>query len=219
MVDGAVHEPFEELTVDIPEEHMGAVTQLLAARKGHMSAMANHGTGWIRIEFKVPSRGLIGFRTEFMTQTRGTGIANAISAGYGPWAGSIVHRHNGSLVADRSGVVTPFALINLADRGTFFVRPTEDVYEGMVVGENNRSEDMDVNITREKKLTNMRSATGDELERLTPPKEMSLEESLEFARDDECVEVTPSAIRIRKVTLDSTQRSREAARLKRQSDS
>ena len=218
-VDGSVHEPFEELTVDIPEEHLGAVTQLLASRKGQMQAMTNHGTGWVRIEFRVPSRGLIGFRTEFMTQTRGTGIANAISAGYGPWAGSIVHRHNGSLVSDRTGVVTPFALITLADRGTFFVRPTEEVYEGMVIGENNRGEDMDVNITREKKLTNMRSATGDELERLTPAKEMSLEESLEFARDDECVEVTSAAIRIRKVTLDSTQRSREASRLKRQSES
>ena len=216
LVDGKVHEPFESLTIDIPEEHMGAVTQLLAGRKGRMEGMTNHGTGWIRIEFKVPARGLIGFRTEFMTVTRGTGIANGMSAGYEPWAGSIVTRHNGSLVSDRTGVATPFALITLADRGTFFVRPTEEVYEGMVIGENNRGEDMDVNITKEKKLTNMRSATGDELERLTPAKDMSLEESLEFARDDECVEVTPQAIRIRKVTLDATLRGREASRMKRQ---
>ncbi|WP_293694354.1 translational GTPase TypA [uncultured Agrococcus sp.] len=214
-IDGTLHEPFESLTIDAPEEYLGAITQLLAARKGRTVGMSNHGTGWVRMEFSVPSRGLIGFRTEFLTVTRGTGIANAISGGYQPWSGEIVQRHNGSLVADRSGVATPFALISLADRGAFFVRPTEEVYEGMVVGENNRGEDMDVNITKEKKLTNMRSATGDELERLTPARDMSLEECLEFARDDECVEVTPAAVRIRKVTLDATQRARETSRMKR----
>ncbi|HIY66199.1 MAG TPA: translational GTPase TypA, partial [Candidatus Agrococcus pullicola] len=216
-IDGTLHEPFESLTIDAPEEYLGAITQLLAARKGRTIGMSNHGTGWVRMEFSVPSRGLIGFRTEFLTVTRGTGIANAISAGYQPWSGEIVQRHNGSLVADRAGVATPFALISLADRGSFFVRPTEEVYEGMVVGENNRGEDMDVNITKEKKLTNMRSATGDELERLTPARDMSLEECLEFARDDECVEVTPAAVRIRKVTLDATQRARETSRMKRRS--
>ncbi|HET6826033.1 MAG TPA: translational GTPase TypA [Amnibacterium sp.] len=216
QVDGHLHEPFEHLTVDAPEEYLGAVTQLLAARKGVMQGMTNHGTGWVRMEFRVPSRGLIGFRTEFLTVTRGTGIANAISDGYDRWAGPITTRVNGSMVADRAGVVTPFALQNLQQRGTFFVRPTEEVYEGMVVGENSRQDDMDVNVTKEKQLNNIRSSTADELERLTPSRELSLEESLEFARDDECVEVTPSAVRIRKVELDQTARGRAASRLKRQ---
>ncbi|WP_353987579.1 translational GTPase TypA [Ruicaihuangia caeni] len=215
-VDGRVHEPFEHLTIDAPEEHLGAITQLLAARKGRMEGMANHGTGWVRMEFIVPSRGLIGFRSEFMTITRGTGIANAISHGYGPWAGTITTRNNGSIVADRAGVATPFAMMALQERMTFFVNPTEEVYEGMVVGENSRGEDMDVNITKEKKLTNMRSSTADELEKLTPPRQLSLEECLEFAREDECVEVTPEKIRIRKVELDATARARATSRAKRQ---
>ena len=215
-VDGKTYEPFEHLTIDAPEEYLGAITQLLAARKGRMETMTNHGTGWVRMEFVVPSRGLIGFRTEFLTTTRGTGIANAISQGYGDWAGQIVARASGSIVADRAGVATPFAMMALQERMSFFVQPTEEVYEGMVVGENTRADDMDVNITKEKKLTNMRSSTADELEKLTPPRQLSLEESLEFARDDECVEVTPEKIRIRKVILDQTVRARETARQKRQ---
>jgi GTP-binding protein len=214
--DGKVEEPFEHLTIDAPEEYLGAITQLLAARKGRMDNMTNHGTGWVRMEFIVPSRGLIGFRTEFLTTTRGTGIANAISHGYEPWAGQIVTRQNGSIVADRSGVVTPFAIIALQERMSFFVQPTQEVYEGMVIGENSRADDMDVNITKEKKLTNMRSSTSDSFESMTPPRQLSLEESLEFARDDECVEVTPEIVRIRKVNLDATERARATARLKRQ---
>lgn len=217
QVDGHTHEPYEHLVVDAPEEFLGAITQLMAARKGLMSTMTNHGTGWVRMEFRVPSRGLIGFRTEFLTITRGTGIANAISDGYDRWAGPITTRINGSMVADRAGVVTPFALVNLQARGTFFVKPTEPVYEGMVVGENSRGDDMDVNITKEKQLTNMRQSTSDELERLTPPQDLSLEESLEFARDDECVEVTPLAVRIRKVELAQQARARSFSRLKKQS--
>ncbi len=214
--NGQVQEPFEHLTIDAPEEYLGAITQLLAARKGRMETMVNHGTGWVRMEFIVPSRGLIGFRTEFLSVTRGTGIANAISHGYDDWAGHIVARQNGSIVADRAGVVTPFAMMALQERMSFFVQPTEEVYEGMVVGENTRADDMDVNITKEKKLTNMRSSTADELEKLTPPRQLSLEESLEFAREDECVEVTPEKVRIRKVILDQTERGRAASRLKRQ---
>ncbi|WP_425844726.1 translational GTPase TypA [Agrococcus sp. TSP3-2-1] len=215
-IDGVLHEPFEHVTIDVPEEHLGAVTQLLASRKGIMDGMTNHGTGWVRMEFVVPSRGLIGFRTEFMTITRGTGIANAISHGWQPWAGAITTRNNGALVADRSGSATPNAIMALQERGTFFIKPGDDVYEGMVVGENARADDMDVNITKEKKLNNIRSSTGEELERLTPPRQLSLEESLEWARDDECVEVTPQHVRIRKVTLDATTRAREASRLKKQ---
>jgi len=215
-VDGKLQEPFEHLTIDAPEEYLGAITQLLAARKGRMENMANHGTGWVRMEFIVPSRGLIGFRTEFLTTTRGTGIANAIWHGYDDWAGQIVTRSNGSIVADRSGVVTPFAIIALQERMTFFVNPTEEVYEGMVIGENSRADDMDVNITKEKKLTNMRQSTADNFESMTPSRQLTLEECLEFARDDECVEVTPEAVRIRKVELDATARGRAAARLKRQ---
>ena len=215
-VDGATHEPFEALTIDAPEEFVGAITQLLASRKGRMDNMSNHGTGWVRMEFTVPSRGLIGFRTEFLTLTRGQGIANAISAGFGPWAGSIVTRNSGSIVADRQGVVTSNAMMALQERMSFFVKPGDAVYEGMVVGENSRAEDMDVNITKEKKLNNIRSSTAEELERLTPPRQLSLEESLEFAREDECVEITPEIVRIRKVELDQTLRARAAARLKRQ---
>lgn len=217
-IDGKVHEPYEHLTIDAPEEHLGAITQLLAARKGRMDNMSNHGTGWVRMEFIVPSRGLIGFRTEFLTITRGTGIANAISHGYGEWAGAIVTRQNGSIVADRSGVVTPFAIIALQERMSFFVNPTEEVYEGMVIGENSRADDMDVNITKEKKLTNMRQSTSDTFESMTPSRQLTLEESLEFAREDECVEVTPEIVRIRKVELDQNARARLTSRLKKQSE-
>ena len=215
-VDGKTHEPFEHLTIDSPEEYLGAITQLLAARKGRMENMANHGTGWVRMEFIVPSRGLIGFRTEFLTITRGTGIANAISHGYEPWAGAIMTRSNGSIVADRSGVVTPFAIIALQERMSFFVNPTEEVYEGMVIGENSRNDDMDVNITKEKKLTNMRQSTSDTFESMTPSRQLSLEECLEFAREDECVEVTPANVRIRKVELAASARARATSRLKKQ---
>ena len=216
QVDGHTHEPLEALTIDAPEEFVGSITQLLAARKGRMDTMSNHGTGWVRMEFTVPSRGLIGFRTEFLTITRGQGIANAISAGYGPWAGAIVTRNSGSIVSDRQGVVTTNAMMTLQERMTFFVKPGDSVYEGVVVGENSRADDMDVNITKEKKLNNIRSSTAEELERLTPPRELSLEECLEFAREDECVEVTPEIVRIRKVELDQTQRARLTSRLKRQ---
>jgi GTP-binding protein len=207
-VDGKVHEPVEDLTIDVPEEFLGPITQLMAARKGRMTNMVNNNTGWTRMEFLVPSRGLIGFRTEFLTITKGTGIANAISAGYDAWFGEIVTRNNGSMVADRAGVVTPFAMIGLQERGSFFVEPTSEVYAGMVVGENSRADDMEVNITKEKKLTNMRAASSDEFQSLTPPRKLSLEECLEFAREDECVEVTPEATRIRKVELDANVRAR-----------
>ena len=215
-VDGKLHEPFEHLTIDAPEEHLGAITQLLAARKGRMETMTNHGTGWVRMEFIVPSRGLIGFRTEFLTITRGTGIANAISHGYEPWAGTITTRVNGSIVADRAGVATPFAMTALQERMSFFVEPTQEVYEGMVVGENSRADDMDVNITKEKQLTNMRQSTSDVFERMTPSRKLTLEECLEFAREDECVEVTPEVVRIRKVILDQTERARALSRMKKQ---
>jgi len=214
-INGKKHEPMEHLTIDVPEEHLGAVTQLLAARKGRMENMANHGTGWVRMEFVVPARGLIGFRTIFLTDTRGTGIASSIAHGYEPWVGFIEFRVNGSLVADRSGVVTPFAMINLQERGSFFVDPTQEVYEGMIVGENSRAEDMDVNITKEKKLTNMRAASSDSFENLTPPRHLTLEECLEFAREDECVEVTPEKTRIRKVVLAANERARTASKAKR----
>lgn len=214
-IDGKVHEPMERMTIDVPEEYLGAVTQLMAQRKGRMETMTNHGSGWVRMEFVVPARGLIGFRTRFLTETRGTGIASSIAEGYEPWAGPIETRNNGSLVADRAGAVTPFAMINLQERGTFFVDPTQEVYEGMVVGENSRSEDMDVNITKEKKLTNMRSSTADSFENLVPPRKLTLEECLEFAREDECVEITPEIVRIRKVILDATERARATARAKR----
>lgn len=209
-VDGKVHEPYEHMTIDAPDEFLGAITQLMAARKGRMEGMSNHGTGWVRMEFKVPSRGLIGFRTKFLTETRGAGITSSYADGYEPWAGEIEYRTNGSMIADRAGVVTPYAMINLQERGSFFVEPTSEVYEGMIVGENSRADDMDVNITKEKKLTNMRSSTADSFENLTPPRKLTLEESLEFAREDECVEVTPEAIRIRKVVLDANERLKVA---------
>ena len=217
-IDGKVYEPMEHMIIDVPEEYLGAVTQLMAARKGRMENMANHGTGWVRMEFAVPARGLIGFRTQFLTETRGAGISSSYSIEHEPWAGDIEYRTNGSLIADRAGVVTPYAMINLQERGTFFVEPTSEVYEGMIVGVNSRADDMEVNITKEKKLTNMRSSTADNFENLTPPKKLTLEESLEFAREDECVEVTPEAIRIRKVILDSNERVREFRRRARAND-
>ncbi|MBC9711054.1 translational GTPase TypA [Streptomyces sp. TRM66268-LWL] len=213
-IDGKVHEPVERMTIDVPEEHMGAVTQLMGVRKGRMDNMSNHGSGWVRLEFVVPSRGLIGFRTEFLTQTRGTGIAHSIHEGLEPWFGTLATRNNGSLVADRAGAVTAFAMTNLQERGVLFTEPGTEVYEGMIVGENSRSDDMDVNITKEKKLTNMRSASADTFEAIVPPRKLSLEQSLEFCRDDECVEVTPEAVRIRKVVLDKTARARTASRAK-----
>ena len=217
-IDGKVYEPMEHMIIDVPEEYLGAVTQLMAARKGRMENMANHGTGWVRMEFAVPARGLIGFRTQFLTETRGAGISSSYSIEHEPWAGDIEYRTNGSLIADRAGMVTPYAMINLQERGTFFVEPTSEVYEGMIVGMNSRADDMEVNITKEKKLTNMRSSTADNFENLTPPKKLTLEECLEFAREDECVEVTPEAIRIRKVILDSNERVREFRRRARAND-
>ena len=191
----------ERLTVDIPDEFVGVVTQLMGLRRGQMEQMVNHGTGWVRLQFTVPSRGLIGFRTALLSATRGTGIASSISAGYAPWAGQIVTRQNGSMVCDRQGVATPYAMQRLQARGNFFVEPQSPVYEGQVVGINNKPDELDVNITLAKHMTNMRSATADVLETLTPPIKMSLEESLDFANEDECVEVTPESIRVRKIIL------------------
>ncbi len=213
-IDGKLHEPFEAMTVDVPEEYVGAVTQLMAARKGRMVEMANHTTGWVRMDFLIPSRGLIGWRTDFLTETRGTGVGNAVFDGYQPWAGEIRARHTGSLVSDRSGTITPFALIQLADRGQFFVEPGQDTYEGMVVGINPRPEDLDINVTREKKLTNMRSSTADVIETLAKPIEFDLEQAMEFCAPDECVEVTPAVVRVRKVQLNATDRARSRARAK-----
>ncbi|MFF2521704.1 translational GTPase TypA [Streptomyces liangshanensis] len=214
QVDGKTYEPIERMTIDSPEEHLGPITQLMATRKGRMETMTNHGSGWIRMEWIVPSRGLIGFRTEFLTQTRGTGIAHSIFEGHEPWFGDLRTRNNGSLVADRAGSVTPFAMINLQERGVIFTEAGTEVYEGMIIGENSRADDMDVNITKEKKLTNMRAASADNTENVVPPRRLSLEQSLEFCRDDECIEVTPETVRIRKVVLDQKQRGRTASRAK-----
>jgi GTP-binding protein len=214
-INGKLHEPVERLTIDAPEEYLGTITQLLAVRKGRMEQMTNHGTGWVRMEFLVPARGLIGFRTEFLTDTRGTGIAHHVFEGYEPWAGELRTRNNGSLVADRAGAATGYAMTNLQERGIMFVEPTTEVYEGMIVGENSRDDDMDVNITREKKQTNVRASSSDNFEKLIPPKKLSLEQCLEFCREDECVEVTPSMVRIRKVVLDAGERGRSAARARR----
>jgi GTP-binding protein len=211
-IDGKRHEPVERLTIDCPEDYLGTVTQLLAARRGRMEQMVNHGTGWVRMEFLVPARGLIGFRTDFLTETRGTGIAHHVFEGYEPWFGDLRTRPTGSLVADRPGAATTYAMFNLQERGQLFVEPTTEVYEGMIVGENSRSDDMDVNITKERKLTNMRSSTAEELERLIPPRRMSLEQSLEFCRADECVEVTATAIRLRKVVLNAADRAKVRSR-------
>jgi GTP-binding protein len=214
-INGKTCEPVERLTIDAPEEYLGAITQLLATRKGRMEQLVNHGTGWIRMEWLVPARGLIGFRTEFLTETRGTGILHHVFESYEPWFGELRTRGSGSLVADRAGVVTPFAMLNLQERGQLFVEPTTEVYEGMIVGENSRSDDMDVNITKEKKLTNMRSSTADETEKVIPPRKLSLEQALEFCREDECVEVTAGMIRLRKVILDQTERYRVFRRQQR----
>jgi GTP-binding protein len=214
-VDGKIHEPVERLTIDAPEEYLGPITELLATRKGRMEQMTNHGTGWVRMEFLVPARGLIGFRTEFLTETRGTGIAHHIFENYEPWAGEIRSRNNGSLVADRKGAATAYAMTNLQERGVLFVEPTTEVYEGMIVGENSRADDMDVNITKEKQQTNIRSATSDNFEKLVPPKRLSLEQCLEFCREDECVEVTPESVRIRKLVLDAHDRAKTASRARK----
>ena len=215
MVDGKMHEPMERLTVDIPEDYLGVVTQLMALRKGRMEQMVNHGTGWVRMDYRVPSRGLIGFRTEFLTETRGTGLLHHVFDGYEAWHGELRTRPTGSLVADRRGAVTSYALFSLQERGIIFVQPGTEVYEGMIVGENSRGEDMDVNAVREKKLTNIRSATADELERLIPPKLLNMEQALEFCREDECIEVTPATVRIRKLVLDQNERGRTASRAKK----
>jgi GTP-binding protein len=211
-IEGALHEPVERLTVDVPEDYLGAVTALLAVRKGRMENMTNHGTGWVRLDYTVPARGLIGFRTQFLTDTRGTGIAHHVFEGYEPWSGPMRARPTGSLVADRSGTVTGYACSSLQERGSLLVSPGTEVYEGMIVGENSRADDMDVNITRERKLTNMRQSTGEELERLVPARVLSLEQALEFCADGECVEVTPSAVRLRKAVLDAKERMRERGR-------
>ncbi len=212
MVDGKLHEPMERLSVDIPEDYLGVVTQLMALRKGRMEQMVNHGTGWVRMEYLVPARGLIGFRTEFLTETRGTGLLHHVFDRYEPWHGELRTRPSGSLVADRTGPTTGFALANLQERGTMFVGPGTDVYEGMIIGENSRSDDLDVNPTKEKKLTNMRQSSGDVLVPLIPHKQLSLEQALEFCREDECVEVTPSAVRIRKVLLAATDRAKSRSK-------
>ena len=211
-IDGALQEPVERLTVNVPDDYLGAVTSLLAVRKGRMDSMTNHGTGWVRLDFTVPARGLIGFRTQFLTDTRGTGIAHHVFEGYEPWSGPMRVRPTGSLVADRSGTVTSYACFSLQERGSLLVSPGAEVYEGMIVGENSRADDMDVNITRERKLTNVRQSTGEELERLVPARVLSLEQALEFCGDDECVEVTPPAVRMRKAVLDAKERMRERGR-------
>jgi GTP-binding protein TypA/BipA len=211
-IDGRTHEPVERLTIDVPEDYVGVVTQLLGLRRSRLEQMVNHGTGWVRMEYLVPARGLIGFRTEFLTETRGTGLMHHVFETYEPWAGELRTRPTGSLVADRAGQVTAYASFALQERGTLFVPPGAEVYEGMIVGENSRGDDMDVNPTREKKLTNVRSSTGDELERLIPARVMSMEQALEFCRSDECLEVTPAAVRIRKVVLSATERARSRSR-------
>jgi GTP-binding protein len=218
-IDGTLCEPTERLTLDVPEEHVGGVTQMLGARKSRVLGMTNHGTGWVRLDHVVPARALIGFRTEFLSETRGTGLLNHVFEGYEPWMGELRTRHTGSVVADRNGSVTSHAIQLLQERTTLFVEPGESVYEGMVVGENRRPEDMDVNISREKKLTNMRAAAADETVRLTAPKRLSLEHALEFIASDECVEVTPEHIRVRKLTLRAAERARDARRLKRDRES
>ena len=215
IVDGKVHEPMERLSIDAPEEYLGVITQLMALRKGRMEQMVNHGTSWIRLDYRVPSRGLIGFRTEFLTETRGTGLLHHVFDGYEAWHGELRTRSTGSLVSDRLGTVTSYALYGTQDRGSIFVEPGDEVYEGMVIGENSRSEDMDVNCVREKKLTNMRASGTDESERLIPAKKLNMEGALEFCREDECVEVTPAVVRIRKVVLDGSTRARQTSKNKR----
>ena len=211
-IEGVRSEPMERVAVDVPEDYLGIVTQLLALRRAKLLQMVNHGTGWVRLDFRVPARGLVGFRTEFLTETRGTGVLHHVFDGWAPWQGELRTKRNGSMVADRTGTSTTFALMNLQERGALFVGPATAVYEGMIIGESSRSDDMDVNPSKEKKLTNMRSSTADELERLTPPIPLSLEQALEFIADDECVEVTPKAVRLRKVVLDASRRGRLRSR-------
>jgi GTP-binding protein len=214
-VDGKLQEPMERLSIDIPEDYLGVVTQLMALRKGRMEQMVNHGTGWIRMDYKVPSRGLIGFRTEFLTETRGTGLLHHVFDGYENWNGEIRTRLSGSLVADRRGTVTAYAVDGVQERGVIFLEVGTEVYEGMIVGENSRTEDMDVNIIREKKLTNMRSSGADDANRIIPPRLLNLEQALEFCREDECVEVTPKHVRVRKTILDQNERARNVGRAKK----
>ena len=213
-IDGKRHEPVERMTIDVPEEYVGVITQMLALRKGRMEQMINHGTGWVRMDYLVPARGLIGFRTEFLTDTRGTGLLHHVFEAWEPWAGDMRLRPTGSLVADRTGKTASFALFNLQERGSLFVEPGEDVYEGMIVGENARQEDLDVNAVKEKHLTNVRSSNSDVLIRLVPARKLSLDQALEFVREDECVEVTPRSVRMRKVKLAGVERVREARRLR-----
>jgi GTP-binding protein len=217
-IDGKKHEPVERVAIDVPEDYIGVVTQLLSLRKGALQQMVNHGTGWARMEYLVPARGLIGFRTEFLTETRGTGIMHHVFERWEPWHGTLRTRPTGSLVADRRGQATAFAIAALQERGSLFVAPRDELYEGRIVGENSRAEDLDVNAAKEKKLTNMRSSTADELVRLIPPRPLSLEQALEFIRDDECVEVTPKSIRLRKVELSAQKRQSQASRQKRERD-
>lgn len=207
-IDGKIHEPVERLEIDMPEEFFGPVTQTLAQRKGSLDQVVNHGSGWVRMIYFIPSRGLIGIRTELLTQTKGTALINHGFERWEPWAGEMRNRSNGSLVADRTGMSTAYALLNLQERGTLFIGPGEDLYEGMLIGENSRTDDMDVNPTKEKKLTNIRSSTAEEFVRLTPPLKMTLEAALEYLNDDECVEVTPAAVRLRKVSLAASDRAR-----------
>jgi GTP-binding protein len=211
-IDGRLHEPVEHLAIDVPEDYVGVVTQLLALRKGRLEQMVNHGTGWVRMEYRVPARGLIGFRTEFLTETRGTGLLHHVFDGWEPWAGELRTRPTGALVSDRRGRTAQFALMNLQERGTLFVGPGDEVYEGMIVGENARSDDLDVNATREKQLTNIRSSTAEVLVRLVPHRTLSLDQALEFLREDECVEATPKNVRMRKVVLDKTDRVKVSRR-------
>ncbi len=218
-IDGKKHEPVERVAIDVPEDYVGVVTQLLALRKGRMQQMVNHGTGWARMEYLVPARGLIGFRTEFLTETRGAGIMHHVFERWEPWHGAIRTRPTGSLVADRRGQATGFAIENLQERGSLFIKPTDELYEGMIVGENARREDLDVNASKPKKLTNMRASSADELIRLIPPRPLSLEQALEFIRNDECVEVTPQSIRLRKVELSGSRRASATSRRKREAES
>ncbi len=215
VIDGKLHEPMERLAVDVPTDYLGVVTQLLALRFGRLEEMVNHGTGWVRMDYRVPARGLVGFRTEFVIETRGTGILHHVFDGWEPWHGDLRVRRNGSMVADRRGVTTTYALMALEQRGTLLVGPGTDVYEGMIVGENSRIDEMDVNPTKEKKLTNVRSSTAEELERLTPHLQLSLEQALEFIGEDECVEVSPHSVRLRKVVLDQAVRGRQRSRSRR----
>ncbi len=214
-IDGARCEPLERVTVDVPEQHVGAVTTLLSTRKGELLGIVNHGTGWVRMDWRITARGLVGVRTDFLTETRGAGVLHHVADGWTPWVGELRPRRNGVLVADRAGATTGFALAALQDRGTLFVGAGIEVFEGMIVGENTRPGEMDVNPTREKHLTNMRSSVADELVRTTPPVTLTLEQAIEFIGDDECVEVTPSSIRLRKVVLDRQVRGRERSRAKR----